>query len=385
MTQGCFLRCLIPRYLDFTAGIAVNALGHGHPAVQEAIENQLKTGLVHTSNLFHTRPAALLAERLIRACHSGSSPKGSGFDADKVFLCNSGTEANEAALKFVRKYGLAVYPQSPKFKVLSFQNAFHGRTFGSLSATPTHKYQYPFQPLLSGFKYAEFNDLDSVTQAMDDDTCAIMVEPLQGEGGIHQATPEFLRGLRALCDQYGALLIFDEIQCGLGRTGAFFAHTASGVFPDLVTIAKPMANGIPIGAVLLSPKVAAQILPGDHGTTFGGGPLVSAVANKVISILQEPAFLENVRSTGQFLKEQLEKLKEKYPNLVSQVRGRGLMVGMELKVDPNAKFVDIARGHGLLVCTAGKNVVRLVPPLIVSRDQIQEAVNMIDKTLEELQ
>ncbi|HOU42034.1 MAG TPA: acetylornithine/succinylornithine family transaminase, partial [Promineifilum sp.] len=302
------------RYLDFMSGIAVAALGHADPDVTAAVAQQAAT-LTHVSNLFYTIPQVGLARRLVT--HSF---------ADRVFFTNSGAEAIEGALKFARKWTRG--RGQGKHEIVAFSGSFHGRTMGALSVTYKAAYREPFAPLVPGVCFAPFNDLAAAAALISDATCAVVVEPVQGEGGIHAATPAFLRGLRALCNQHGALLIFDEIQCGLGRTGRLWAHEAAGVTPDIMTLAKPLANGLPIGAILLTEDVAAAVGPGEHGSTFAGGPVVCRAGEVVFDRVSDPAFLAAVAANGQYLREQLRALASP---LVVEVRGAGLLVGVELK------------------------------------------------------
>ena len=353
------------RYLDFMAGIAVAALGHADPAVTAAVAEQAAT-LTHVSNLFYTAPQVGLARRLVT--HSF---------ADRVFLTNSGAEAIEGALKFARKW--ARERGVGKHEIVAFGGSFHGRTMGALSITYKAAYRDPFAPLLPGVCFAPFNDLDAARAMISDDTCAVVVEPVQGEGGIHAATPEFLRGLRALCDRHGALLIFDEIQCGLGRTGRLWAHEAHGtpVVPDIMTLAKPLANGLPIGAILLTEEVAAAVGYGEHGSTFAGGPVVCRAAEVVFDRVSDPAFLAAVAENGQRLRQALLALNS--PRVV-EVRGVGLLVGVELDV-PAAPIIAAAREKGLLIINAGENVLRIAPPLIVSGEHVDAAVAILGECL----
>jgi predicted acetylornithine/succinylornithine family transaminase len=352
-------------FLDFFAGIAVNALGHNHPAVTAAIQEQAPR-LLHVSNLFHTAPQALLARQLVQ--HSF---------ADRVFFCNSGTEANEGAIKFARKFGRLQAQgaqAAEKTEIIAFSGAFHGRTTGSLALTPREAYQAPFRPLLPDCRIVPFNDSAAAEAAIGPRTCAVIVEPIQGEGGVVEATPAFLATLRRLCDQHGALLIFDEIQCGIGRTGDLWAHSASGVTPDMMTLAKPLANGLPIGAILVTEAVAAAIKPGDHGSTFAGGPLVCHVAGVVLDEISRPEFLADVAAKGAILREQLARTLPE--SAVVAIRGRGLMVGLELRQEV-APIIRAAAGRGLLLINAGTHVLRLVPPLIITHDQIDTACGVI--------
>ncbi len=353
------------RYLDFMSGIAVAALGHADPAVTAAVAEQAAT-LTHVSNLFYTAPQVGLARRLVT--HSF---------ADRVFLTNSGAEAIEGALKFARKW--ARERGVGKHEIVAFGGSFHGRTMGALSITYKAAYRDPFAPLLPGVCFAPFNDLDAARAMISDDTCAVVVEPVQGEGGIHAATPEFLRGLRELCDRHAALLIFDEIQCGLGRTGRLWAHEAHGtpVVPDIMTLAKPLANGLPIGAILLTEEVAAAVGYGEHGSTFAGGPVVCRAAEVVFDRVSDPAFLAAVAENGQRLRQALLALNS--PRVV-EVRGVGLLVGVELDV-PAAPIIAAAREKGLLIINAGENVLRIAPPLIVSGEHVDAAVAILGECL----
>jgi acetylornithine/N-succinyldiaminopimelate aminotransferase len=340
-------------YLDCVAGIAVNALGHAHPDLVAALTRQ--AGLLwHVSNLYHTAPQARLAQKL---CESSF--------ADRVFFCNSGAEANEGAFKFARKW--AVEKHGPgKHAIVAFTGAFHGRTFAALAATPRETYQAPFRPLVPGVRIAPFNDLDGTAEALDDDVCAVIVEPVQGEGGVHPAEPGFLQGLRELCDGHDALLIFDEVQCGLGRTGTLWAHQGYGVTPDLLTTAKPLAGGLPMGAVLMTEAVADGIHPGDHGSTFAASPLVASVAEVVLDRIREPAFLAEVTAKGAYLKEQLEEINSPH---ILRVRGKGLMIGADLDLSAS-EVVSAGYRKGLLLVNAGLETLRLVPPLIITWEEI---------------
>jgi predicted acetylornithine/succinylornithine family transaminase len=354
-------------YLDFVAGIAVNAFGYGDAGIAAAIQEGLQSGIIHISNLYHTAPHAELAALL---CEKSF--------ADRVFFCNSGAEANEGAMKFARK---VAYEQghTDKTEIVAFTHAFHGRTMGALSVTPKEKYQKPFAPLLPGIVVAEFNDVAGAQAAIGPKTAAVIVEPIQGEGGIHAATPSFLKTLRALCDEHGALLIFDEIQCGVGRTGTLWAHEQYGVTPDIMTLAKPLAAGLPIGAILCTEAVASAIKPGDHGSTFAGGPLITHVAKTVLERVSQPEFLAHVRETGAYL---MERLSEINSPLVKEVRGRGLMVGLELTV-PAIPLIREGFKHGVLMVNAGDEVIRFVPPLIVEKAHIDQLVEKLTHILGE--
>ncbi|MCB8928366.1 MAG: acetylornithine transaminase [Ardenticatenaceae bacterium] len=353
------------KYLDFTSGIAVTALGHSDPDWVTAVSQQA-TQLTHISNLFHSAPQAQLAQRLVE----------NSF-ADKVFFCNSGAEANEAALKFARKVGKTHH--DGKINIIAFSGGFHGRTMGSLSATYKAQYREPFAPLVPGFTFLPFNDLAAAQAAIDDDTCAVIVEPIQGEGGVNPATAEFLQGLRAACDTHNALLIFDEVQCGLGRTGTLWGHQQFSVTPDIMTLAKPLAGGLPIGATLVTQAVADVIKPGDHGSTFAAGPLVCAAANVVFDKVNRPTLLQAVQENGAYLKHRLQTLEL---DEIVEVRGQGLLVGVALN-QPAAPIMAAARDKGVLILTAGDNVLRLAPALIVNRAEIDTAVATIAACLEE--
>jgi acetylornithine/N-succinyldiaminopimelate aminotransferase len=355
-------------YLDFTAGIAVNALGYDSPVIREAVEKALTTGLVHTSNLYRTRPGRELAELLVALSFPG-----------RVFFCNSGAEANEAAIKFARRWaGDARGPGH--HEIVAFRGAFHGRLFGTLAATDREAYQAPFRPLMPGVHFADMGDAAAVEALLERGTiAAVFVEPIQGEGGVRPTPPAFLEQLRALCDAHGVLLVFDEIQCGLGRTGKLFAWQHAGVTPDMMTLAKPLAGGFPMGAVVLSEAIAETMKPGDHGTTFGGGPLVSTVALAVLRTVAEPAFLESVAARGAHLRAALEALASRHQG-VKGVRGLGLMQGLVLE-GAAAPVVAAVRDAGLLVVSAGPDVVRFVPPLVVSEAELDEGVALLDAAL----
>ncbi|MEO8607116.1 MAG: aspartate aminotransferase family protein [Chloroflexota bacterium] len=355
-------------YLDWVAGIAVNALGYQDAELTDAIQSAAK-GLIHVSNLYHTQPQIELAKMLVEKSF-----------ADRVFFSNSGTEANEGAIKFARK---VAYEKglTDKTEVVCFTGAFHGRTMGSLALTPRDKYQKPFLPLMPGAVVADFNNLESAKAVIGAKTAAVIIEPVQGEGGIYEATPEFLRGLRELCDQHGAALIFDEIQCGVGRTGTLWAHEASGVTPDIMTVAKPLAGGLPIGAILMTEDVASAMHPGEHGTTFAGGPLVTEVAKVVLNRVSQPEFLAHVNETGDYL---MERLSEINSPLIKDVRGRGLMVAVELTVDTSS-IIEAGYKNGLILVNAGTNVIRLVPPLIIEKEHVDELVEKLTVILAEQQ
>ncbi|HEX2201848.1 MAG TPA: acetylornithine/succinylornithine family transaminase [Longimicrobium sp.] len=367
--KGCWLISDEGRaYLDFTSGIAVNALGYGDPAVGDAIRAALETGLVHTSNLFHTRPAAELAEWL--AAHSF---------ADRVFFCNSGAEANEGAFKFARRWARE-HGGEHKTEIVAFHGGFHGRTMGALAATDRPAYQEPFRPLMPGVRFCDVGDTKGIDALIRPDrTAAVIVEPIQAEGGVLPVPPAFLKALRYLCDEAGALLIFDEVQVGLGRTGTLWAHEQAGVTPDLMTVAKPLAGGLPMGAVLMTDRVASALRPGDHATTFGGGPLVASAALATVKTVGEPAFLAEVARKGVVLADALAALSLRKSRIVG-VRGTGMIWGIELD-GPAAEVTQRAMEAGLLLCSAGPNVVRLVPPLVASDDELARGIDILDEVL----
>ncbi len=350
------------RYLDFVAGIAVNALGYNHPVVRGAVEQALGSGLIHVSNLYRTEPGEKLAEELV-----------SRSFADRVFFCNSGAEANEAAFKFARKW-------SGKPEIVAFTGAFHGRLFATLAATDRPDFKKAFEPLVPGVRIVPREDWAAVDHAISASrTAAVIVEPVQGEGGVRLVDPEWLAFVRELCDGRGVALIFDEVQCGLGRTGTLFAYEQAGVVPDMLTLAKPLAGGLPMGAVLVTDTIAAALKPGDHATTFGGGPLVASVALAVVRAVAEPGFLADVRGKGEWLASRLAELAARRAR-VGEARGRGLMWGLELR-EPAAPFVAAARERGLLVATAGPDVIRLVPPLVITREELERGVAILEEVL----
>ncbi len=359
--RGCELEAAGgTRYLDMTSGIGVLALGHRSGVVLDAIREATE-GLIHVSNLYHSGPPALLARALVRRSF-----------ADRVFFCNSGAEAVEGAIKFAR---LAAGPE--RSTIVYFDGSFHGRTMGALAATDRPDYQRPFRPLAGGFQRAPFGDGGALGQ-LDETVAAVLVEPIQGESGVHVAPDEWLRAVRARCNEIGALLILDEVQCGLGRSGRLWAHEWAGVAPDLMTLAKPLAGGLPIGAVLMTERVAGALTPGCHGTTFGGGPLVTHVALRVLQAIDDDALLGAVQARGRYLREALARLDT--PR-VTDVRGRGLMVGVEVSV-PAGEVVRHAAEEGLLVVPAGGDVVRLLPPLTVTEAELDEAVGRLERALQ---
>ena len=356
------------RYLDFTAGIAVNALGYGDPDVAAAIRAALDAGVIHTSNLFRTRPAGELAEWLVE--HSF---------ADRVFFCNSGAEANEAAFKFARRWAGATGGEG-RTDVVAFRGGFHGRTMGALAATDRPAYQAPFRPLMPGVRFCDVGDTDEADRLIrSGHTAAVIVEPIQGEGGVLPVPASFLRALRVLCDEAGAALIFDEVQVGLGRTGYLWAHEESGVTPDILTVAKPLAGGLPMAATLLTERIASEIRPGDHATTFGGGPLVASAALATCRKIGDPAFLAEVRRKGDLLSDQLASLALRRDE-VKSVRGAGLMWGVEL-AGAAGEVVARAMDAGLLLCTAGPEVVRIVPPLVATEEELVRGIHILEEAL----
>jgi len=354
-------------YLDFTGGIAVTALGHCHPKVVGTLREQAAT-LVHVSNLFHIPQQAQLAALLCE--HSF---------ADRVFFSNSGAEANETAIKLARKWAKE-HGSSDRGDIISMRGGFHGRTLATVTATAQEKYHHGFEPLPGGFKYVAFNDLKALERAIDSRTAAVLVEPIQGEGGINVPDDGYLPGMRKLCDEAGILLVFDEIQTGMGRTGRLWAYEHSGITPDIMTVAKALANGVPIGATLATDDVARVFTPGTHGSTFGGNPLATAVGLTVFGTLIEDRLAERAGRMGKVLVQGLEALRAKHPKAVKEIRGRGLLAGLDL-VPPVADAVAACRERGLLVLTAGDNTLRLAPPLIVTDNEVAQACGIIDAAL----
>jgi acetylornithine/N-succinyldiaminopimelate aminotransferase len=351
------------RYLDFTAGIAVNALGYGDPDVADAIRGALDAGVIHTSNLFRTQPAAELAGWLVD--HSF---------ADRVFFCNSGAEANEGAIKFARRWA-----GEGKTEIIAFRGGFHGRTMGALAATDRPAYQEPFKPLMPGVVFCDVGDTAEVDRLLArGKTAAVIIEPLQAEGGVRAVPAEFLKALRYLCDEAGALLILDEVQCGLGRTGNLWAHQSAGITPDVMTLAKPLAGGLPMGAVLMTEAVASALKPGDHGTTFGGGVLVASAALAACRKIGAEPFLAEVRRKGTLVADLLGALALSRPS-VRAVRGAGLIWGIE--VDDAAGIVARALDAGLLLCSAGADVVRLLPPLVIGDDELRRGIAVLEEAI----
>ena len=354
-------------YLDFASGIAVNALGYGDAGVARAITDALQTGLIHTSNLYRTEPGERLAAELVRLSF-----------ADRVFFCNSGAEANEGAFKFVRKWGRAS-GGAAKHEIIALRGSFHGRLFASVAATDRPAYRLPFRPLAGGISIAERDERELDAVLVGETVAAVIVEPIQGEGGVRVIEPAMLEFLRRRTEERGIALIFDEIQCGLGRTGTLFAYEQSGVEPDVLTLAKPLAGGLPMGAILLRESIGSALQPGDHGTTFGGGPLVASVALHVLGRLADPAMLAHVRTVGAWMGEALREIMARTGKFRA-VRGAGLMWGVDVP-EPSAGVVARARDAGLLIVTAGEHTLRLLPPLVLSRDDAARGLALIESVL----
>jgi len=368
--QGCRVwddsgRC----YLDFSSGVAVSSLGHCHPHWVAAVRAQAGE-LVHTSNLYRNPNQGELARRLVGYAGPG-----------RVFFCNSGGEADEMMIKLSRLHGVAKSggEEGRCFKVITARNGFHGRMFGGMSATAQEKVQKGFRPLVPGFAVAELNDLDSFAAQMDEGTSAVLIESIQGESGIRPCTPEFLRGLRRLCDERGILLLVDEVQCGLGRTGTFYAFEAAGIRPDAIAMAKGLGAGFPIGAVWIAERFAPLFTPGTHGSTFGGTPLACAAGLAVLDVIEREGLLAKVRDQGSAWLADLQTLVGEFPQHLAAVRGRGYLVGLELRSDP-APYVAALREQGLLVVPAGGNVIRVLPPLVATREELAESVEVVRRT-----
>ncbi|WP_294640284.1 aspartate aminotransferase family protein [uncultured Aureimonas sp.] len=358
------------RFLDFTGGIAVNSLGHAHPHLVAALSDQAAR-LWHVSNLFQIPGQERLAARLVEASF-----------ADKVFFTNSGAEALECAIKTARRYQyVSGHPE--RFRIVTFEGAFHGRTLATIAAGGQKKYLEGFGPKVEGFDQVAFGDIELVRAAVGPETAGILIEPIQGEGGVRAAPPEFLRQLRALCDEHGLMLIFDEVQTGVGRTGRFFAYENAGVEPDILASAKGIGGGFPLGACLATAEAAKGMTAGTHGTTFGGNPLGMAVGNAVLDVVLADGFLDEVRHTALLFKQSLASLKDRFPDIVEEVRGEGLLIGLKPRV-PNGQFVETLRRHQMLAAPAGDNVVRFLPPLVVSADEVREAMNRIEAACAEL-
>ena len=353
-------------YLDFVSGIAVLNIGHRHPKVIEAIQKQ-SAMLMHVSNLYYSEPQIRLAELLVT--HSF---------ADKVFFCNSGAEANEAAIKLTRKF-FKDKGEPHRYEIITMENSFHGRTLATLSATGQRKFHHGFEPLVGGFRYAPFDNARALEEAITEATCAVMVEPIQGEGGVNCPSPEYLKALRTICDAHGLLLIFDEVQVGLGRTGTLFAYQHYGVEPDIMTLAKALAGGMPIGAMLAKKECASSFSQGTHASTFGGNPLSAAAAVATLEVLLKDNILENCQKMGEYFLAQLCSLKERYP-AITKVKGKGLIVGIELAF-PGADIATECVKRGILInCTMG-NILRFIPPLIITRKEIDMLIHTLDELL----
>ena len=355
------------QYLDFAAGIAVCALGHSNPEYLDALKNQIDR-LMHVSNLYYNHPMMEAGEKVIAV---------SGMD--KVFFTNSGTEAIEGALKAAKKYAFERDGHSGH-EIIAMEHSFHGRSVGALSVTGNAHYREPFEPLMGGVKFAGYNDLESVKEQITDKTCAIILETVQGEGGIYPADGEFLKGVRRLCDEHDIVMILDEIQCGMGRCGDYFAWQGYGVQPDVMTCAKALGGGVPVGAFVLNEKTAAaSLVPGDHGTTYGGNPLACAAVSKVFDLFEEDHILEHVREITPYLEEKLDALVDKY-DFIAARRGKGLMQGLVLEGKPVGEVISRAIENGLLVISAGGNVLRMVPPLVIGRDDVDEMIEKLEKS-----
>lgn len=356
------------KYLDFAAGIAVQALGYHYPGYDEALKAQIDK-LMHTSNLYYNEPAAEAASKLVQM--SGMS---------RVFFTNSGTEAIEGALKAARKYAWLKDGKNDH-EIIAMNHSFHGRSMGALSVTGNEKYQIPFRPLIGGIRFADYNDLESVKAQFNEHTCAVILETIQGEGGIYPATEEFLKGVKALCEEHDALLILDEIQCGMGRSGHLFAWEAYGIKPNIMTCAKALGCGVPVGAFVLDEKCAkASLMPGDHGTTYGGNPFVCAAVSKVLDIFEQDKIVEHVQEISGYLEEKLDALVDKC-DCIRERRGKGLMQGLVIQGRPVGEVVLKSMDEGLIVITAGSDVLRLVPPLVITRDHVDEMIEKLEKAL----
>ena len=358
------------RYLDFSSGVAVNALGHAHPRLVAAVTEQAQK-VWHVSNLYQVPEAERVAARLCEASF-----------ADVVFFCNSGAEAMECSIKMARKYH-SVNGAPERYRTITFEGAFHGRTLATLAAGGQKKYLDGFGPVVEGFDQVPFADLDAVKRAIGPATAAILLEPIMGEGGVRVVEPSFLRALRELCDQHGLLLVFDEVQTGMGRTGELFAYQRTGATPDIMALAKALGGGFPVGACLATSEAAKGMTTGTHGSTFGGNPLAMSAANAVLDVMLEPGFLDRVRHTALLFKQRLAEIKDRYPSVIAEVRGEGLLVGVRAVV-PAAALVDALRAERMVAVPSGDNVVRLLPPLIVSEQEIAEGVARLDRACAQL-
>jgi acetylornithine/N-succinyldiaminopimelate aminotransferase len=353
------------RYLDFASGVAVNALGHSHPRVVEAITEQAGR-VIHVSNLYRIPEGERLADRLCAMSF-----------ADKVFFGNSGAEAMEGVIKMLRKYQSANgHPE--RYRIITFEGSFHGRTLATLAAAKNKKHLDGFGPAMDGFDQVPLGDVEALKRAITRETAGIIIEPVQGEGGVRAATPQFFRELRRICDEHGLLLAFDEVQTGIGRLGEMFGYQKVGVTPDVMALAKGLGAGFPIGAVLATEEAAKGMTPGSHGSTFGGNPLATAVGNAVLDVVTEPGFLDHVRKIALLFKQRLAEIKDKHPSVIAEVRGDGLLIGLKCQV-PSGELIDALRAEKLLAVGAGDNVARLVPPLIVSEAEVAEAVARLDR------
>ncbi|MCI8661501.1 MAG: aspartate aminotransferase family protein [Lachnospiraceae bacterium] len=357
-------------YLDFGAGIAVMGLGYGCRELNDAMKHQIDK-LCHISNLFYNEPAIEAGEKLLKVS-----------DMEKVFFTNSGTEAVEGLLKIAKRYAYDK-GMAPDYEIIAMKHSFHGRSIGALSLTGNDHYQKPFAPLVSGIRFADFNDLDSVKALWSEKTCAVIMETIQGEGGIYPATEEFLTGVRALCDENEALLLLDEIQCGMGRSGHMFAWQGYGIKPDAMSVAKALGNGVPVGAFLARGKAAAAMVPGDHGTTYGGNPFVCAAASKVLDLFEEKRIVDHVREIGAYLWKRLDELVERYDCLVAH-RGKGLMQGLELTVPAGPLVTHALLEEKLVLISAGRNIIRFVPPLVIEKQDVDEMVKRLANAIEEV-
>jgi acetylornithine/N-succinyldiaminopimelate aminotransferase len=364
--EGCWLIATNgDRYLDFSSGVAVNALGHAHPHVVEAIGEQAKK-LIHVSNLYRIPEGERLADRLC----------GLSF-ADRVFFANSGAEAMEGVIKVLRKYQSA-NEHSERYRIVTFEGSFHGRTMATLAAAKNKKHTDGFGPMMDGFDQVPLGEIDAVKRAVTAETAGILIEPVQGEGGIRSAEPSFFRALRELCDQRGLLLAFDEVQTGIGRLGEMFGYQKLGVAPDVMGLAKGLGAGFPIGAVLATAEASKGITPGTHGSTFGGNPLACAAGNAVLDVVTRPGFLEHVRKIALLFRQRLAEIKDRHPTVIAEVRGEGLLIGLKCQI-PNGDLIDACRTEKLLAVGAGDNVARLVPPLIVTEAEVADAIGRLDR------
>ena len=358
------------RYLDFTSGVAVNALGHAHPQLVAALTEQAQK-VWHVSNLYQIPEAERVARRLCDASF-----------ADVVFFCNSGAEAMECAIKMARKYQSAI-SRPERYRIITFEGAFHGRTLATLAAGGQKKYLEGFGPVVEGFDQVPFGDLEAAKRAVGPETAAILIEPIMGEGGVRVVEPSFLRALRELCDLHGLLLVFDEVQTGMGRTGELFAYQRTGATPDIMALAKALGGGFPVGACLATSEAAKGMTAGTHGSTFGGNPLAMSVASAVLDVMLAPGFLDRVRRTGLLFKQRLAEIRDRYPSVIAEVRGEGLLIGVRALV-PAVQLVDALRAEKMIAVSAGDNVVRLLPPLIVSEQEIAEGVARLDRACAQL-